>query len=195
MARSKMPRMETMIIAICFLGIALWAINKCSAKRSEMVSRIKDYPTETETTNDNSDNAELPKLQNPPEPQPQKEATPEPVKEEPARLPGRTPRTTEEAAPPTVATSEPEGPTLYVTMQGLNMRKEPGLKGAPVAKLKLYEPVTYLNQKTEWTQEINLGSEKVTDHWVKIKTQSGKVGWVFGPGVHFYKIDRAKPIE
>ena len=81
------------------------------------------------------------------------------------------------------------------------MRKEPGLKGEAVEQLKLYEPVTFLNQKTEWKQEISLGYEKVTDHWVKIRTASGKVGWVFGAGVHFYKTKRegvindSKPAE
>ena len=80
--------------------------------------------------------------------------------------------------------------TLYVTIDGLNVRKEPGLKGETIAKLALYEPVTFLNKKTEWTQEISLGYEKVTDHWVKIRTQSGKEGWVFGAGVHYYKMKR-----
>lgn len=75
------------------------------------------------------------------------------------------------------------------------MRKEPGLKGETVAELRLYEPVTFLNQKTDWTQEISLGYEKVTDHWVKIRTQSGFEGWVFGAGVHYYKMKRQGVIE
>jgi hypothetical protein len=75
------------------------------------------------------------------------------------------------------------------------VRKEPGLKGESVAELKLYEPVTFLNKKTEWTQEISLGYEKVTDHWVKVRTQSGKEGWVFGAGVHYYKMKRQGVLE
>jgi hypothetical protein len=75
------------------------------------------------------------------------------------------------------------------------VRKEPGLKGETVAELKLFEPVTFLNQKTDWTQEISLGYEKVTDHWIKIRTQSGKSGWVFGAGVHYYKMKRKGVLE
>jgi hypothetical protein len=59
----------------------------------------------------------------------------------------------------------------------------------------LYEQVYFLNQKTEWTQEISLGKENVTDHWVKVKTKSGKIGWVFGAGVHYYKMKRKGVLE
>ena len=87
------------------------------------------------------------------------------------------------------------GATLYVTIEGLKMRKEPGLKSESVAKLALYEPVTFLNQKTEWTQEISLGYEKATDHWVKVRNKAGKEGWVFGAGVHYYKMKRKGVLE
>jgi hypothetical protein len=70
------------------------------------------------------------------------------------------------------------------------MRKEPGLKSETVAKLDLYEQVYFMNEKTDYTQEINLGKEMATDYWVKVKTKSGKVGWVFGAGVHYYKQKR-----
>jgi uncharacterized protein YgiM (DUF1202 family) len=76
---------------------------------------------------------------------------------------------------------------LFVTIDGLKMRKEPGLKSETVAKLDLHEQVTFLNQRTEWSQEISLGYEKVTDHWVKVRSKAGKEGWVFGAGVNYYK--------
>ena len=84
---------------------------------------------------------------------------------------------------------------LYVTIDGLKLRKEPGLKADLVAKLELYEPVYYLGEKTDYTQEINLGYDTVTDYWVKVKTKSGKVGWVFGAGVHYYKQKRKGVME
>lgn len=105
-----------------------------------------------------------------------KQSTPTPKQSTPTPKPAPTPTT-----PST---------TLYVTMDGLKVRKEPGLKGETIAELKLYEPVTFLNKKTDWTQEISLGTEKATDHWVKVRTKSGKEGWVFGAGVHYYKIKR-----
>jgi len=85
--------------------------------------------------------------------------------------------------------------TLYVTIDGLKMRKQPGLKGELVAQLDLYEQVYFLNQKSEKTEEISLGYEKVTDHWVKVRTKSGREGWVFGAGVHYYKMKRKGVME
>jgi hypothetical protein len=39
-----------------------------------------------------------------------------------------------------------------------------------------------------------MDGEKVTDYWVKVRTASGKTGWVFGAGLHYYKMKRsAKP--
>ncbi|MEI2765572.1 MAG: SH3 domain-containing protein [Dermatophilaceae bacterium] len=70
------------------------------------------------------------------------------------------------------------------------MRKQPNLKGEVLETLKLYDPVSFLNQKSEKAEEISLGLEKVTDHWVKIRTKAGKEGWVFGAGVHYYKMKR-----
>ncbi|MEQ1744837.1 MAG: SH3 domain-containing protein, partial [Saprospiraceae bacterium] len=81
-------------------------------------------------------------------------------------------------------------PTLYVTIDGLNMRKAPSKKSALVARLHLHEQVLFLNKKSEKPEEINLGLEKVTDYWVNIQTKSGLEGWVFGAGVHYYKIKR-----
>ena len=187
MARKrKLPSLETLIITVFFFGIALWAVNKCNSSRSEVASRIRDFQ-EREEANKTTD-SELPKLQNPP-PQP-KPDTPKVEKKPPAKPPGRTPRKLTAEEKPTATNSD--GPTLYVTLDGLNVRAEPGLKGKSLTRLKLYETVTYMNQKTEWTQKINLGSEEVTDHWVKIKTGRGVTGWVFGPGVHYYKINRAE---
>lgn len=70
------------------------------------------------------------------------------------------------------------------------MRKFPDLKSAVVTQLKLYEPVYFLNKKSEKPQQITFGKEKITDYWVKIRTKSGKEGWVFGAGVHYYKVKR-----
>jgi hypothetical protein len=84
---------------------------------------------------------------------------------------------------------------LYVTIDGLKLRKEPTLKGEVVAKLKLDQPVYFLNKKTEKIEEISLGYEKVKDHWVKIRTKAGKEGWVFGAGVHYYKMKRKGVLE
>ncbi|MBL7825228.1 MAG: SH3 domain-containing protein [Saprospiraceae bacterium] len=200
----KLPRAESLIL-LAFLGcVALWAISKCSDRRSDVVRRVRDLAAD-----DDVEDRPVKKdtvVVTTPQPQPQMVQTrPEPAPPPAptqytttAPKPGAPPATRPQASPTTPqaqTTKAPEntakaGSTLFVTIDGLKVRKEPGLKGETVEQLKLYDPVTFLNQKTEWKQEINLGSEKVNDHWVKIKTAAGKVGWVFGAGVHYYKMKR-----
>jgi hypothetical protein len=196
MADIRIPRVETLIIAVFFLSVGLWGINQCSAERTQMTQKFEETAeTDASQTLPEPDNAP-PAPEAAPEPAPESK-TPEPAAEpeKPRSKPGKRPELTNNIRP-AESKAEPAKPQaagagiLYVTIEGLRMRSEPGLRGELVAKLRLYEPVVFLDEKTSWTQEINLGTEKVTDHWVKIKTESGKEGWVFGAGVHFYKKKR-----
>lgn len=194
MADIRIPRIETLIIAVFFLSVGLWGINQCSAERTQMTQKFEEVAeTNTPQTLPEPDKAAPEKESEPAADPSPPEPAPAPVIDRPK--PGKRPELTNNIRPPEPK-SEPAKPqaagagVLYVTIEGLRMRSEPGLRGELVAKLRLYEPVIFLDEKTSWTQEINLGTEKVTDHWVKIKTESGKVGWVFGAGVHFFKKKR-----
>jgi hypothetical protein len=200
----KFPKIETLIIFVFFGCVALWAVSKCSAKRADFVRTARDDDEEERPMRRDTVVVQQPAKQPAPPPVNTQNPTPQqppvttaPVSSAPATQPGTKPsrpalsNQLQQAAPSASASSS----TLYVTIDGLKVRKEPGLKGETVAKLALYEPVVFLNKKTDWTQEISLGYEKVTDHWVKIRTQSGKEGWVFGAGVHYYKMKRQGVME
>lgn len=218
----KLPKVESLIIIAFFGIVALWAISKCSSKRSDLSRRNKDSETELEDRPTRRDSAATsPSHTAPPPTAAPVTATPAatqtpvssqnpaatppataPVQAAPAPKPGMRPvhdaAPTVQTAPKTAApaaSAESKYSTLFVTIDGLKMRKEPNLKGAVVTKLELYEPVYFLNQKTEKIEEISLGYEKVKDHWVKIRTKSGKEGWVFGAGVHYYKMKRKGVME
>jgi len=196
----KLPKVESLIILAFFGIVALWAVSKCSSKRGEISRRVHDIAGDEE---DRPVKRDTIVIKAPPPVQTQQPVntqtpatTPAPAASVPGVKPERpvlgnpaTPVTTTQAAAPPQA-APPKYSTLFVTIDGLKLRKEPSLKGAVVTKLELYEPVFFLNQKTEKTEEISLGLEKVTDHWVKIRTKSGKEGWVFGAGVHYYKMKR-----
>lgn len=85
------------------------------------------------------------------------------------------------------ARTEPQYSKLYVTIEGLNLRGQPGLKSPVLAKLPLFEEVYFLNEVTDSTTEVSLGYEKAREPWVKIRTKKGQEGWVFGAGVNYYK--------
>jgi hypothetical protein len=208
----RVPKIETIII-LAFLGsVFLWAASKCNAKRAQMSSR--EYTEADERPNRGKDTIYMTPPSTPQQvvtTQPLATTQPiittqpvvsQPIVQAPIANPGRTPIastgqiTAQQPVQSAAQTnSNAKYSTLFVTIDGLKMRKEAGLKGDLVAKLDLYEQVYFLNQKTEWTQEISLGKENVTDHWVKIKTKSGKVGWVFGAGVHYYKMKRKGVLE
>jgi hypothetical protein len=182
----RLPKLDTLIILVFFVCIALWMISRCEQKRSDYQQRAfrKQEPSEKTILQPDT-------IQRPPAPK----NNPTPTENEPQnpnskKTTTEPPKKTQEKTPtPTKSTSNSQA-TLYVTIDGLKLRKEPGLKGGTLAQLKLNEEVTFLGKRTDWTQEISLGTEKVTDRWVLVKTKSGKEGWVFGAGVHFYKEKR-----
>lgn len=171
----KLPGIETLIF-FTFIGCAVvWGISTCNDRRSEAMRTVR----EMEDT----------------EPAPSSSATPD--KSASGKGPDETaPKPTEQRmqTPAAAPADGISGVPLFVTIDGLKLRKEPGLKGEAIEQLKLNEQVTFLNQKTDWSQEISMDGEKVTDYWVKVRTASGKTGWVFGAGLHYYKMKRsAKP--
>lgn len=206
----KIPKAESLILFAFLVCVALWAVSKCSSRRSDLVRKVRDIDADdkTEPRPQRQDTVVLPSPQTSAAPgkpsasQPQITVNPTPPAQTQysttLRQPGAEPpkpaapkETAPQTAPKTADQGMKAGTTLYVTIDGLKVRKEPGLKGETLETLALYAPVTFLNQKTEWTQEISLGYEKVTDHWVKIRTAEGKTGWVFGAGLHYYKMKRA----
>ncbi|MBK8966800.1 MAG: SH3 domain-containing protein [Saprospiraceae bacterium] len=199
----KLPKLESLIITVFFLCIGLWAISKCASKRSQLGSTTPDPVENTGEGVEASDlstttpDGGLPKLQN----QPLPVAEPAPVATQPPATkttpPGTIPKLTNEPqeAPAKTAAPAETYSSLFVTINGLKMRKEPNLKAAVVTRLKLDEEVFFLNEKSEKPEEINLGYETVTEYWVKVRTKSGKEGWVFGAGVHYYKMKRKGVME
>mgnify|MGYP001135824765 CR=1 FL=1 len=211
----KLPRIESLIILVFFGCVVLWGISKCSSRRSDLVRRVREAtdeetderPARRDTIRIPATTSETPQMPvNTPKPaqqtttspaQPAPITTPATSTTVPGTRPARptlsnpsTTTTTTTSTPVTTGSSAAKYSSLFVTIDGLKLRKQPGLKGEVVATLELYEEVYFLNKKSEKTEEISLGLEKVTDHWVKIRTKSGKEGWVFGAGVHYYKMKR-----
>ena len=77
---------------------------------------------------------------------------------------------------------------LYVILEDLNLRKGPHLDSAIIKKLKLNDELYFLNEVTNFKQEINLGDDVIANEpWIKVRASTGHEGWVYGAGVHYYK--------
>ena len=80
---------------------------------------------------------------------------------------------------------------LYVTIEGLNLRRGPGLSSPVVARLALFDEVYYAEEVTDSTFRVNLGRAEADAPYVKVRTKAGTTGWVYGAGVNYYR--RANP--
>lgn len=87
--------------------------------------------------------------------------------------------------PDTVFVYKP-APIVYVITSKLNVRDKPGQDGKIVASHVRGEQLYFLGEKTDWTETIELGRKEFEDYWVKVRTESGSEGWVFGAFVHYY---------
>ncbi len=83
------------------------------------------------------------------------------------------------AAPTTV--------TVYAWVDKLRMRSEPDTKSEVVAEIPEGGAMTFLDEKTDFTQQITLRGKLYDEPWLKVKTTEGKTGWVYGGGVKFYE--------
>lgn len=154
-----LPKIEIIIMLIFFLGFTIWAMSRCNATREKY---------QMEEQQENQETAEV-------------EMKGTPVIDEPADS-----AVTEE--PPATVPTERFGAPLYVTIDGLNMREEPTLKSPVILNLDLYEQVYFMNEVTSFKDSISLGSVMAFEPWVKIRHRKGRTGWVYGAGVHYYKM-------
>lgn len=181
--KGLLPRIEILIVLVFFLSFIIWAVSKCNATQVlyqeaaeetaqldsiENAETVPPPPTNTNTTNTTNGTTPIPAEQ----------ATPIGATTTP-NSPSTTPGLTN--------TVNVEKTKLYVVIDGLNMRTAPRLNAQVMDRLQLYDEVWFMNEKTDTTQTINLGKIVANEPWVKVQNKKGKVGWVYGAGVHYYK--------
>lgn len=77
---------------------------------------------------------------------------------------------------------------IYVWVDKLRLRSEPTTRSEMVTTLKEGQALTFLNERSDFTEKISLRGTLFDEPWLKISTKDGKEGWVYGGGVKFYKI-------
>ena len=72
-------------------------------------------------------------------------------------------------------------------LDGLKLRNGPHLDSTVVRTLKIDSEVYFLNEVTDFKQEINLGDRVAIEPWVKVRAYTGHEGWVYGAGINYFK--------
>jgi len=190
MSKSKqgwLPRIEILVVLVFFLSFIIWAASKCQATKA----LYQDNEISTELNETEEPVADISTEQ--PAAPPANNATSPATSPQPGAgttQPGAatTPAGTNVVTPPSTSpTTADDATRLFVTIGGLNVRTAPRLNAQIVDKLNLDDVVLFMNEVTDTTQKINLGTIVADEPWVKIKTKKGKIGWVYGAGVHYYK--------
>jgi len=157
---SLLPRIEIFIMSAFFAIFAFWAVNRCNATKEAY--RQQALLEEAALTEEAVLGVAAEAAVDSAE-----------VQEKPSA-----PRKIERITP------------LYVTIEGLNMRTEPKLSSPVILQLELYEEVYFLNEVTTFKDSISLGGRVAFEPWVKVRHRKGRSGWVYGAGVHYYKVKR-----
>lgn len=168
--KRALPSLEIIIILVFFFSFILWAVSKCGSTKQELSA--------TDTVDNASDDANTDSIYF---------SMPEalPPKEEPEITASTTSGTTDNRPVRTEVKAR-----LYITIDGVNMRTGPHLDSAVVEKFPLFEEVIFMDEYTDFKQELSLGKETANEPWVKVKSKRGKVGWVWGAGVDYRRKKR-----
>jgi len=76
---------------------------------------------------------------------------------------------------------------IYVWVDKLRLRKNPGSKSEILKVLDEGETVFFLNETSALTEKIRLRGEVFDEPWIKVKTQDDIVGWVYRAAIKFEK--------
>lgn len=160
-----LPKVELIAIFIFFLSFIIWAMSKCSSTQAQYEQEATENPKQTTTA-----------------------TTPTKIVETPSTKVTETPGTPVKAPTQAPVKAPPEKVTvLYVILDGLKLRKGPHLDSTIVRTLKVDSEVYFLNEVTNFKQEINLGDRVAIEPWVKVRAYTGHEGWVYGAGINYFK--------
>ncbi len=163
--KSVVPRGEVLMILVLFMSFVLIAVSKCNIKKKEMNNVEKSIPKIA--LKDTVTLIEADHIKN--------IDTSKVIISSPS------------------ISSQPIGYSkLFVTIDSLKLRKAPNLDSIVLQRLVLYDEVLFLDETTDFTQEITLNGILHNEPWIKIRTKKGTVGWSYGAGLSYYRIKNKK---
>jgi hypothetical protein len=157
--KGLLPKLEMLIIGVFAVAFLLWAASKCSSTR-------RAYQLKSE-----QERAE----------QAQEDSLSQTAANEMAL------DTTMRAKPVDPYLTKERVTVLFASIDGVNVRSGPGLNYRIIDRLKLFDPVLFLDEVSDFTQEITLGEITTNEPWIKVRTAKKQEGWVYGATLSYYK--------
>lgn len=164
--KDSIPNMELILIGAFFVSFLFWAVSKCSVTQSKY-----EQEAALNTPKELVDTTIV-----------QKEIAPTSSD----KTVKKTPKT---------KTVIKEVSLLYAVVDGLKLRNGPTRDSSIVQQLTLNEPIYFLNEVSDFKEQINMGTYVADEPWVKVRTKKGFEGWVYGAGVNYYKVTATVPKE
>jgi hypothetical protein len=160
-----LPKIEFIIILVFVISFLVWLIPKCGS------SDLPDSPPPPASTEEGANTTMGPEL------------------------PAADSAKADLSQPLQPRFKADQSTRLYVTIDGLNLRRSPDLGSEVLVRLPLFEEVYFLNEVTDSTFQISLGYEIADEPYVKVRSKKGHIGWVYGAGVNYYKKKRGGTLE
>ncbi len=174
-------RVEVLVVAVLLFCFFAWAISKCSSGPTNVTpggtTSNDGYESPAAAETPSSPGYNLPEL----EPAPEVRAG-QGTGDVDVVSRGNSGRMTRRSYTP-----------LYVTLDGLKVRRGPSRDSVVLTTLALHEEVMFMEKRTDFKEKIKISANEITfEPWVFIQTRKGHKGWVYGAGIHYYKWDRLK---
>jgi uncharacterized protein YgiM (DUF1202 family) len=157
--KGLLPKLEILIIGVFAVAFLLWAASKCSSTRQAY--QLKSEQEQAEQAQEDSLS---------------QAAANEMVFDTTMRIKPVDPYLTKERVT-----------VLYASVDGVNVRSGPGLNYQIIDRLKLFDQVLFLDEVSDFTQEITLGEITTNEPWIKVRTAKKQEGWVYGATLSYYK--------
>ena len=157
-------KIEVILIAGLALFFLIWAVSKCNSTKAELQAKRAAEAAQ--------DSLAMLEKQN------QEQAAKQVAKPGPANT---------QPKQNLLADPNEDYARLFVVIDKLKLRSEPGLKSEVLAELNLFDQVYFLDEMTDSTFEVNLGRMVVDEPYLKVRTKKGLEGWVYGAGINYMK--------
>ena len=193
-----LSRMEILIAGVLLLVFLLWAGSRCKETKTQLqqeaqsqvaadsLSKNKMDSLSANTSNDIL--AEALRKKN-------EEMAAQQISNTKNDTLNGTPANSVTSVANTAANTSPAASKLFITIDKLKIRTEPGLKSKVLGELPLFSEVYFMEEVTDSIYSLSLGKQIANEPYVKIKTKKGTVGWVYGAGVNYYKKKREGVLE